>query len=134
MAGPPGGLHHLELWVEDLALARPRWQWLLQRLGHVVDREWPGGVALRRGDAYVVLEQSPALAAGRHDRMRAGLNHLALWAGTAAALDALVADAPGHGWTLMFADRHPYAGGPRHRAAFLEDADGFEVELVAAPG
>ena len=38
----------------------------------------------------------------------------------------------------MFADRHPYAGGPGHRAAFLEDEAGFEVELVcsapAVPG
>ena len=32
---------------------------------------------------------------------------------------------------LMFADRHPFAGGPDHRAAYLEDADGYEVELVA---
>ena len=132
MGGPVGGLHHLELWVEDLAAARPRWEWLLGRLGHVVDREWPGGVALRRGDAYVVLEQSPALVPGRHDRLRAGLNHVALWAGTADDLDALVAEAPAHGWSLMFVDRHPWAGGPDHRAAFLEDDGGFEVELVCS--
>jgi len=31
----------------------------------------------------------------------------------------------------MFGDRHPYAGGPEHYAAYLEDADGFEVEVVA---
>jgi hypothetical protein len=33
--------------------------------------------------------------------------------------------------TLLFADRHPFAGGPDHYAASLEDGDGFEVELVA---
>jgi hypothetical protein len=32
----------------------------------------------------------------------------------------------------MFADRHPYAGGPATYAAYLENEDGFEVELVAA--
>ena len=32
----------------------------------------------------------------------------------------------------MFRDRHPYAGGPDHYAAYLENSDGFEVELVAA--
>jgi hypothetical protein len=32
----------------------------------------------------------------------------------------------------LFPERHPYAGGPDHYAAYLEDADGFEVELVAA--
>jgi hypothetical protein len=34
----------------------------------------------------------------------------------------------------MYADRHPYAGGPEHYAAYLEDAYGYEVELVAAAG
>ena len=31
----------------------------------------------------------------------------------------------------MFPERHPYAGGAQHYAAYLENADGFEVELVA---
>jgi hypothetical protein len=31
----------------------------------------------------------------------------------------------------MFPDRHPHAGGPDHYAAYLENTDGFEVELVA---
>jgi hypothetical protein len=33
----------------------------------------------------------------------------------------------------MFADRYPWAGGPGHYAAYLENTDGFEVELVATP-
>jgi len=31
----------------------------------------------------------------------------------------------------MFSDLHPHAGGPQHYAAYLENYDGFEVELVA---
>jgi hypothetical protein len=31
----------------------------------------------------------------------------------------------------MFPDRHPHAGGPEHYAAYLENADGYEVELVS---
>ena len=27
------GLHHLELWTADLALAEPSWDWLLSALG-----------------------------------------------------------------------------------------------------
>jgi len=79
-----------------------------------------------------VVEQSPALTAAEHDRRRPGLNHLAFHAGTRGDVDSLAADAPAHGWTLLFADRHPYAGGPGHYAAYLADTDGFEVELVAA--
>ena len=41
-------------------------------------------------------------------------------------------DGPAHGWTLLFPDRHPYAGGPGHYAAYLASTDNFEVELVAA--
>jgi hypothetical protein len=34
----------------------------------------------------------------------------------------------------MFPERSPYAGGRGHCAVYLENADGFEVELVAQPG
>jgi hypothetical protein len=36
-----------------------------------------------------------------------------------------------HGWKLMFADKHPHAGGSDQYAAYLANIDGFEVELVA---
>ncbi len=42
-----------------------------------------------------------------------------------------VAASSAYGWTLLFADRHPYAGGPQHYAAYLADRHGSEVELVA---
>jgi hypothetical protein len=40
-------------------------------------------------------------------------------------------DALGHGWTLLFPERHPYADGPDNDAGYLANADGFEVEPVA---
>lgn len=126
------GLHHVEIWVTDLDGASRRWGWLLGRLGWSPYQSWDHGRSWREGETYVVLAQSPALRPGTaHDRMRPGLNHLALHAADAAVVDDLVAAAGAHGWTLLFADRHPYAGGPDHYAAYLEDADGFEVEVVA---
>jgi catechol 2,3-dioxygenase-like lactoylglutathione lyase family enzyme len=94
----------------------------------VLRQSWEHGRSWRSGATYVVLEQSPALVGDRHDRRSPGLNHLAFWVD--GDLDALVTDAPAHGWRLLFPDRHPWAGGPDHRAAYLEDADGYEVELV----
>jgi hypothetical protein len=46
-------------------------------------------------------------------------------------VDELACGAQAHGWRLLFADRHPFAGGREHYAAYLENPDGFEVELVA---
>ncbi|GAA1030395.1 hypothetical protein GCM10009557_22170 [Virgisporangium ochraceum] len=125
------GLHHVELWVPSLDRAVESWGWLFGALGWARYQDWPGGRSWRTGDVYVVVEESPALTSRSHDRMRPGLNHLALHAGSRESLDALVASASDHGWTLMFPDRHPWAGGPEHYAAYLEDRDGFEVELVA---
>jgi catechol 2,3-dioxygenase-like lactoylglutathione lyase family enzyme len=133
MTARPGGLHHLELWVADLDAALPPWRWLLERLGWLPMRTWPGGASWRFGEAYLVLESGPDVIRSGHERTRPGLNHVAFHAGGRGELDALVADAGAHGWRLLFADRHPYAGGPEHYAAYLEDAAGFEVELVAAP-
>ncbi len=79
-----------------------------------------------------MVEQSPALTSGTHDRLNPGLNHLAFHAGTIAETGQLVAEAQRHGWTLLFPDRHPPAGGPDSYAGYLANADGFEVELVAS--
>lgn len=130
-----GGLHHLEIWVADLASAEASWGWLLGELGYTVRDRWPDGASWgQSGGPYVVLESGPDVAPTPHDRLRPGLNHVAFHAGTRAELDALAAAAPEHGWSLLFSDRHPYAGGPDHYAAYLEDAQGFEVELVASDG
>src|SRR5262245_5317675 len=129
--GRPGTLHHVELWVPDLPRAVAQWGWLLTELGYEQFQDWPAGRSWRRVETYVVVERSPALISDRHDRHYPGLNHLAFHAGDRARVDALATAGPGHGWSLLFADRHPYAGGPEHYAAYLENSDGFEVELVA---
>ena len=126
-----GTLHHVELWVPDLDRAVASWGWLLASLGYKPFQDWPAGQSWRSGPTYIVVEQSPARTALRHDRCRPGMNHLAFHVATPAMLDELTADAQRNGWRLMFADRHPHAGGDQHYAAYLENDDGFEVELVA---
>jgi catechol 2,3-dioxygenase-like lactoylglutathione lyase family enzyme len=126
-----GVIHHIELWVPDLDRAIVSWGWLLGALGYRLYQDWPGGRSWGAGNSYIVVEQSPARTASRHDRCRPGLNHLAFFAADRPHVDELVAEALLHGWKLMFTDKHPYAGGEQHYAAYLENADGFEVELVA---
>jgi catechol 2,3-dioxygenase-like lactoylglutathione lyase family enzyme len=127
-----GVVHHIELWVPDLQRAVASWGWLLGELGYQPFQQWAAGRSWRLGETYIVVEQSPALRGGDHDRKRPGLNHLAFHVASPEQVDDLVARASQHGWTLLFADRHPHAGGAEHYAGYLEDADGFEIELVAA--
>jgi catechol 2,3-dioxygenase-like lactoylglutathione lyase family enzyme len=121
----------VELWVPDLQRAVDNWGWLLIELGYQPFQRWAHGVSFRLGPAYVVLERSPDLVAGGHQRCQAGLNHLAFHAADKDQVDRIATDGPARGWTLLFPERHPHAGGPDQYAAYLENADGFEVEIVA---
>ncbi len=125
-------LHHVEVWVPSLATAETSWGWLLVELGWEPFQEWPGGRSWRYAETYLVFEESPALSGHSHDRLAPGLNHLALHAGPAQRLDQLCREAPEHGWRPLFAEAYPHAGGAQHYAGYLENADGFEVELVAS--
>jgi|SRR5947209_20105276 len=126
-------LHHLTLWVPDLPRADESWTWLLGELGYERDRSVDRVVLFRHPSGVaVVLEQSSDMVPGMlHSRMRPGMNHMAFTVPPATALDALVEAAGDHGWSALAGDRHPVAGGAD--VAYLEDRDGFEVELVAAP-
>lgn len=129
---PHGTLHHVELWVPDLGRAIGSLGWLLERLGYARHQDWSAGRSWRLGPTYLVVEQSPALTGDRHDRCAPGLNHLAFHVSDEAEVERLVTEGADHGWKLLFPDRHPYAGGKDHYAAYMENQDGFEVELVAS--
>ena len=125
------GFHHVELWISDLDKARSEWGWLLARVGFVLDGEWPGGQSWGGGGTYLTLTTSPNLTSSTHDRRRVGLNHLAFAAGPSSAVDAIMSDAPAHGWQPLYHDRYPHAGGADHYAGWLENSAGFKAEVVA---
>jgi hypothetical protein len=123
-------VHHLDLWVRDAAVAAEEWGWLLGVLGWAVDLEGQSWVA--DDGTYVFLERSPAMTDVAHDRMRPGVNHLALHVADRATLDRVRSESTAHGWHELFADRYPHAGGDEHVALYLESSEGFEVEVVVA--
>jgi catechol-2,3-dioxygenase len=127
-------LHHVTLWVPDLARAAPSWAWLLGELGYRPEDRGLDTVRLFRRDGFaVVLEQSPDMVPGMlYSRLRPGLNHLAFALPDGADLARLAGEAADHGWSALPSDRHPIAGGAE--VVYLEDRDGFEVELVAPLG
>ncbi len=123
-------IHHLQLWVPDLARAEPSWGWLLGELGYGLERSWDHGRLWRQDTTAIVIEASPDMVPGMlYSRLRPGLNHVAFHVPSATTLQAMLDDGPSHGWTPLDEDpRHPVTG--HHSIAYLEDADGFEVELI----
>ena len=110
-------IHHVELWMDDLATAEREWGPVLLALGCEPFQHWEDGRSWRRDGSYVVIEQSPDLRPGGHDRLRAGINHLAVRGEresvTRAALSA--------GWSVRT---------DTGRAVHLTDGQGFELEVV----
>jgi len=125
-------LHHLTLWVPDLERAETSWSWLLGRLGYQRDRSVERIVLLRHpGGTSVVLEQSSDMVPGMlYSRLRPGLNHMAFHAPSGTDLSHIAAEAPEYGWSRFTSERHAIAGGAE--VVYLEDRDGFEVELVSS--
>ena len=126
-------LHHLTLWVPDLQRAQESWSWLLGELGYAPDRSIDTVALYRHPNGFAVaLEQSADMVPGMlYSRLRPGLNHIAFRLEASHSLPDLVERSSAYGWSAVPYERHPIAGGAA--VAYLEDRDGFEVELVAAP-
>ena len=121
-------IHHLDLWVGSPDVAAGEWGWLLGELdwdASTDNRSWahPDGT-------YIFLERSVDQLDEPYDRLRAGVNHLAFTCPDRRMLDRLRAESSEHGWHEMYADQYPHAGGEQPTALYLENSEGFEVEVV----
>jgi catechol 2,3-dioxygenase-like lactoylglutathione lyase family enzyme len=123
-----GQLHHVELYASDLDASLDFWEWLLGELGYEPKNDWDGGRSWINCPTYVVLVQADERD-HPFDRNAPGLNHLAFHAASREQVDELAEgirerdDA-----TLLYEDRHPYAGG--YYALYCEDPEGVKVEIV----
>ncbi|MBK6765312.1 MAG: VOC family protein [bacterium] len=133
-------LHHVEIYVSNLEHTRAFWGWLLcEELDYEIYQEWPQGISYRpsvgaTGGAefpYLVFVQTEEkhLVAGYH-RCRTGLNHLAFRVQSPEQVDDLTTKLRAHGIIILYADRHPHAGGPQSYGVFFEDPDRIKVEIT----
>ena len=126
-------LHHVELYVSNLETSVAFWTPFMAMLGYDSER-WSGGMNYVRGqdETYFCLLQAPEehVSAGYH-RKRVGLNHLAFSGASRAQVDEVANWVRSSGHTLLYEERHPYAGGPNYYAVFCEDPDRFKLEVVA---
>jgi catechol 2,3-dioxygenase-like lactoylglutathione lyase family enzyme len=125
-------LHHIEIYVSDLKRSIAFWDWLLTELGYTAFQRWDRGMSWKHGETYLVFVQAEErfLDVPYH-RCRVGLNHLAFHARSRAHVDELTCKLREKGVSILYSDRHPYAGGQDHYAVFFEDPDRIKVEVVA---
>lgn len=126
-----GALHHIELQALELERALAEWGWLLSSLGHVEHQRWAGGASWIRGETYIVVGRASRPSA--HDRRGAGLNHLAVHAGSRAQVDRLWREAEAHGWRRLAEGRYAWQVDGDAESAFLESSERLKVELVVTP-
>ncbi|MGE3966035.1 MAG: VOC family protein [Planctomycetota bacterium] len=127
-----GHLHHVELYVSDLARSLEFWGWFLESLGYVRFQTWDAGASWKLGATYIVFVQVlERHAEPTYHRCRVGLNHLAFHARSRQHVDELTAELRARGVPVLYEERHPLAGGEGYYAVFFEDPDRMKVELVA---
>ncbi|WP_425258497.1 VOC family protein [Rubrivivax sp. RP6-9] len=126
-------LHHVELYVSSLERSCAFWTPFMAMLGYSAEA-WSGGMNYVRNEDETYFCLLPALqeylSAGYH-RRRVGLNHLAFKGTSRTQVDEIASWITENGYTLLYPDRHPYAGGPNYYAVFCEDPDRFKLEVVA---
>jgi len=126
-----GILHHVELYVDDLRVCKEFWDWLLPLMGYDVYQVWDQGISYRLHDTDIVLVQTEQrFRKIPYHRCHSGLNHLAFHADSIEFIDDLTLQLRQRGIPILYADRHPFAGGEGYYAVFFEDPQRMKVEVV----
>lgn len=127
-----GLIHHIEINVSKLEASINFWGWFLEELGYRPFQEWNQGKSWRLGDTYIVFVQTKEkyLDVPYH-RSRTGLNHLAFHADSREEVDQFTRRLEERGVTILYRDKHPFAGGNDYYAVYFEDPDRIKVELAA---
>ncbi|SDK34886.1 VOC family protein [Sediminibacillus albus] len=125
-------LHHVEVYVSNLEASRKFWGWFLEELGYTPYHEWENGSSWKYEAAYLVFVQAEERFMDvAYHRCRVGLNHLAFHAESREQVDQITRKLKESKIPVLYADKHPFAGGEDHYAVYFEDPDRIKVELVA---
>ena len=128
-----GCIHHIEIYVSDLKKSLEFWGWVLEFLGYEAFQEWNQGKSWKLGNSYLVFVQTEEKFKDiPYHRCGTGLNHLAFHAASKEVVDEITGLLREKGVTILYEDRHPYAGGAGYYAVFFEDPDRMKVEVVVS--
>ncbi len=133
-ASAGGAVHHVFLTVNDLARSRDFYARLMPRLGYPERRDFGAVVGWSSATGSFWLKAAaPAHAGATFSKDRVGLAEVAFRAGSRADVDALAADVPSFGGTVLHPPRTYPEYVPGYYAVFFADPDGIKLELVHIP-
>ncbi|MGJ7602772.1 VOC family protein [Variovorax sp. LT1R20] len=128
-------LHHVEIYVSNLAVTRAFWSELLAQIGYTVTADFGDGFTLSVAeDAYLTFVQvADKHASHEYHRSGVGLNHLAFKVSSRERVDALRQLCLERRYQCLYDERYPFSnGGTDYYALYVEDPDRIKVEFVAA--
>jgi len=128
-----GIIHHIEIYVSDLERTILFWEWLLtKKFTYEIYQQWDSGISFKLGETYIVFVQTEKkYLSNPYNRKNTGLNHLAFHCSSKEFVDTLTKELKEKNINILYADKHPYAGGENYYAVFFEDPDRIKVEVVA---
>ena len=128
-----GIIHHIEIYVSDLKRTILFWDWLLtKKFTYEIYQQWDSGISFKLGETYIVFVQTEKkYLSNPYNRKNTGLNHLAFHCRSKEFVDTLTKELKEKNINILYADKHPYAGGENYYAVFFEDPDRIKVEVVA---
>jgi catechol 2,3-dioxygenase-like lactoylglutathione lyase family enzyme len=125
-------LHHIEIYVSDLQRSRQFYNWFFAWLGYELSSDWNEGFSYRFDNSYylVFVQTEPQHLHHIYHRKQTGLNHLAFAAASREKVDELTQLLIAKGIPILYADKHPFAGGKHYYAVFFEDPDRIKLEVA----
>ncbi|MBM6628542.1 VOC family protein [Mammaliicoccus vitulinus] len=127
-----GDIHHLEIYVDDLIKTRNFYEELLKTLGYQLYQEWENGFSFKLKGVYIVfVKVEEEYKEYDYHRKRIGLNHLAFGVKNKSEVDTITNVLINKGISILYKDKHPYAGGPEHYAVYFEDPNRIKLEIVS---
>lgn len=127
-------LHHIEIYVSDLAISRAFWSDLLSKIDYRESSSWDEGFTLNDGqNTYLTFVQiTEKYSSHTYHRCGVGLNHLAFAVNGREVVDTIRQHCIDTGITLLYDKLYPFPnGGSDYYALFIEDPDRIKVEFVA---
>jgi glyoxylase I family protein len=131
-------LHHVDLVVSSIERSLPFYRDLLGPLGWhgISEVEGERGETiwyLSGGGCSLGLREAQSPSDGPYDRYRVGLHHLALDAGSRAAVDERAEWLRAQGVEIESGPEE-FSYTPGYYAVFFYDPDGIKLEIVHVPG